>query len=180
MLVATATVVAMVALALSEGALGARDAALLASASACPASRSTTAAPAARRGALVCLINHARRASGLGAVRASTALARGAHRKGLDVARCGDFSHEACGSPPFVHLEPAGFPFVAAGENLFFGERPAGSARDVVAAWLASPPHRRVMLHAGFSHIGVAVIELEQFSDARGVSLWVLELARPA
>jgi uncharacterized protein YkwD len=91
--------------------------------------------------------------------------------------RCSDFSHEACGKSPFVHFETSGFPFVTTGENLYLAERPVGSARDVFVSWLESPPHRRVMFQPGFSHAGAAVIELEQFSGVRTVSLWVLELA---
>ena len=66
------------------------------------------------------------------------------------------------------------------GENLFYSQRPVGSARDAFVAWLRSPPHRRVMFLRRFSHAGTAVVKVDQFSGTPQVELWVLELAQKA
>jgi uncharacterized protein YkwD len=171
--------VAVSALVPAQGAFGVQQTAqLVASPAACPGSRSTVVTPAARRAAFLCLLNHARRTVGRSPLRPSGALARVAHAKGSDVARCDDFSHEACGADPFLHVRASGLRVVKAGENLYLGERPRGSALDVLVAWLESPSHRRVMLADEFSHAGAAVLEVERLAGARTVSLWVLELAR--
>jgi uncharacterized protein YkwD len=177
---ATVVVVALFALVLVQGAFGVQKTASVADTAACPGSRSSDVSHAKRRRALICLINHARARVGLRPLSASGALARGALAKGLDVVRCSDFDHDACGQPVFAHVRASGFPYVAAGENLYFAERPVGSALDVFAAWLRSPEHRRLMFVPGFSHAGTAVIEVDQFSGARKVSLWVLQLAQRA
>ncbi len=179
-LLATATVVALLALVAAEGAVGVSDPALAAPDSACPGSRSLEATPAARRVAMLCLVNFARAAVGLQAVRESGALARVARAKARDVVTCGDFDHDACGKPAFANMASSGFRYRLVGENLFLSQRPVGSAYDAFVAWLRSPPHRRVMFVSGFSHAGTAVFELDQFSGLPGVELWVLELGQKA
>jgi uncharacterized protein YkwD len=42
-----------------------------------------------------------------------------------------------------------------AGENLAWGTGSQGSARALVAAWLASPPHRANLLEPSFTRVGV-------------------------
>jgi uncharacterized protein YkwD len=180
MLLTTATVVAFVALVAAEGAVSMPESALVATPSTCPGSRSLHASPAERRKALVCLINHARSLNGLSAVRTSRQLSRVAQAKGRDVVVCRQFSHEACGKKPFAYVASSGFPFRLVGENLFYAERPSGTARDVFVAWLRSPSHREVMFLSRFSHAGTAVLELDRFSGGRHVSIWVLELAQKA
>ena len=103
-----------------------------------------------------------------------------AKAKGRDVVECRDFDHDACGKHPFAYVISSGFPYRFVGENLFFSQRPIGSARDAFAAWLRSPGHREVMFLPGFSHAGTAVFKLRQFSGTPRVELWVLELADKA
>jgi uncharacterized protein YkwD len=43
----------------------------------------------------------------------------------------------------------------AVGENLGWGVGASGTARAIVEAWLASPPHRANLLRPGFRRIGV-------------------------
>ncbi len=43
------------------------------------------------------------------------------------------------------------------GENLAWGTKHRGRPSAIVAAWLASPPHRRVMLHSRSRVVGIGV-----------------------
>src|SRR5262245_58406565 len=178
MLLAVTTVVALVALVAAEGAVGVPDSALVATADVCPGSRSLAVSSAKRRQALLCLVNHARAASGLAPVRGSGTLAGVARAKGRDVVACSDFSHTPCGKGAFAHMVSSGFPFRLVGENLFVSQQPIGSARDAFVAWLQSPQHRRLMFLPRFSHAGSAVFQLQSFSGMSRVELWVLELAQ--
>ena len=172
--------VACVALVVAEGAVGKPQGALVASTASCPFSDSLTASLAQRRAALMCLVNHARNASGLPAVRRSQGLTGVADAKARDVVNCSDFSHEACGKHAFAYVQSSGLPYSFVGENLFYSQRPIGTARDVFVAWLASPPHRRLLFLGRFSHAGTAVVEVERFSGTSRVELWVLELGQRA
>ena len=179
-LVATATVVALIALVAAEGAVGVPESALVASAAECPGSRSLRPSRVQRSAALVCLVNFARATVGLRAVRESSTLSSVARAKARDVVTCSDFNHEACGKAPFTYIKISGFPYRFLGENLFYSKRPVGSARDVFVAWLRSPAHREVMFVRRFSHAGTAVVRVAQFAGTRDVELWVLELAQKA
>jgi uncharacterized protein YkwD len=178
MLAATATVVALIALVAAEGAVAVPDSALVASAEECPGSRSLRPTRAQRSAALVCLVNFARATVGLRELRRSTALSGVARAKARDVVTCSDFNHEACGQATFKHVDTSGFRYRFLGENLFYAQRPVGSARDAFVAWLQSPPHRQVMFLRRFSHAGTAVVRVAQLSGTRHVELWVLELAQ--
>jgi uncharacterized protein YkwD len=146
---------------------------------ACAASESIAATPQAQRAALVCLVNWARRSAGLAPVASSTILARAAGTKAQYVVRCDDFSHTPCGLRATAAVSASGYRFVMWGENLFFGTGELGTPRRAMEAWLASPPHRRTLLTRGFAHVGVALLRPPLLEGAGGVSLWVLELARP-
>jgi uncharacterized protein YkwD len=180
MLIATATVVAGLALVVAEGVQALPETSLVVSAKQCPGSRSLTARRVERRAALLCLVNHAREAVGLPAIRGSRALQGVASAKARDVATCSDFNHAACGRPPFAHVASSRLPYSFLGENLFYSERPVGTARDVFVAWLRSPPHRRLMFLRRFDHAGIAVVQLDRLLGSSDVELWVLELGQRA
>jgi uncharacterized protein YkwD len=146
---------------------------------ACPGGESTAVAVVTQHRALVCLVNWARRAAGLGPVGSSHLLSRAAAVKGLDVVRCDDFSHTPCGKSPTAAVRRSGYRFSSWGENLFFGTDELGTARTAVQAWLQSPSHRRTLLARGFAHVGVALLRPQSLEGSGSVSLWVLELARP-
>lgn len=180
LLPATATVVALIALVAAQGAVAVPTASLVASAKACPGSRSVDLTPAEQRAALVCLINYARGITGLHRVQESRSLSRVARAKGRDIVLCREFSHTACGKPVFAKFRSLGYRYRLVGENLYVAQRPTGTARDAFVAWLGSPAHRRVLFLPRFSDAGVALFPLAQFQGARHVRLWVLQLARRA
>jgi uncharacterized protein YkwD len=74
--------------------------------------------------------------------------------------RGGYFSHTAPdGTTPAGRLRASGYidpgaPW-AIGEVLAWGRGRSGSAEAIVAAWMASPPHRRVLLGRRYRDIGV-------------------------
>src|SRR4051794_27428588 len=77
------------------------------------ASASTTDAQAA----MICSLNFARVRDGLKALAVSPLLQRSARLKALDIIRCHDFSHAACGKNPHAVADEVGYPNVDWGEN---------------------------------------------------------------
>jgi uncharacterized protein YkwD len=59
-----------------------------------------------------------------------------------------------------------------AGENLAWGTGDAGTARAIVAAWLASPEHRANLLRPSFRRAGVGDLSgpFQGYGDARVVT----------
>ena len=72
-----------------------------------------------------------------------SALEVAAALKGERVAACGQFSHTPCGTAVTSAVQASGYRYAAFGENLFAGTWGHVSARDVVLAWLESPPASR-------------------------------------
>jgi uncharacterized protein YkwD len=65
--------------------------------------------------------------------------------------RTGSFVHGAFGTRMLQFQVQGSF----AGENLAWGVGDRGTARGIVAAWLASPGHRANLLRASFRRVGV-------------------------
>ncbi|HEV2591065.1 MAG TPA: CAP domain-containing protein [Gaiellaceae bacterium] len=59
-----------------------------------------------------------------------------------------------------------------AGENLAWGTGSLGTAKAVVAAWLASPEHRANLLRPSFRRVGIGELtgSFEGYADARVVT----------
>jgi len=121
--------------------------------SAAPAAAATASDPGAFARAMLRELNRARAGRHLPAVREDGRMDHGAYGHSRDMARRGYFAH---GSWP-------GRVMAAAGSARSVGEvigwrvqsSPAGEARGMVRDWLGSPPHRQVLLSAGFSRIGI-------------------------
>jgi len=107
--------------------------------------------------AIVREVNRVRRAHGLRSVRITGGLARAAHSHSVAMLRHDRLSHESFDGSSFTgRLSRAGHRHKY-GETLAWA--PAGSgagARAIVRMWLASPPHRRVLLNGKLRRIGVA------------------------
>ena len=124
-----------------------------------------------------CLINYARTHSGTHGVDGSKALEKAAGVKAGDVMQCG-FSHTACGRPADLYARRYGYASAGSwrwGENLAWGRGKNGTAREILKAWLNSPPHRATMLDGSFSDAGVGLRQ-GGFSGHHNVSVWVLEV----
>jgi uncharacterized protein YkwD len=85
----------------------------------------------------------------------SAPLTHAALEHSLDMARFGYFDHRGHdGSSPATRVERAGYgAHRIVGENIAAG---AMSSSEVVAGWLASPPHCENVMDGRFTHMGIA------------------------
>jgi uncharacterized protein YkwD len=114
------------------------------------------------RRATLCLINRERAKRGLHALHAEKGpqQAAGAHNRLMLRKDC--FSHQCAGERDLVgRIEASGYlPCSCSwsvGENIAWGSGSSSSPRQIVDAWMGSPPHRANILNGQFEHIGVAV-----------------------
>lgn len=120
---------------------------------------------------VVAEINRVRQARGLGMLRISSELARAGDAHGRALAYAGQFSHDwPADAAPFGRWIGRFYPRGSyrtwrAGENLLWTTG-RFTAREAVAAWLASPPHRKVMLAPQWREVGVGIVRAY---DAPGV-----------
>ncbi|MEA2276407.1 MAG: hypothetical protein QOC78_1367 [Solirubrobacteraceae bacterium] len=115
------------------------------------------------RYATLCLLNAERAAHGLGALRWSAPLATVSERYALRMVREDFFAHVAPdGSSTFDRIRNVGYLPAhgnwVVGENLACGESQLSTPREVVAAWMASPDHRRNVLEARFDEVGIGLV----------------------
>jgi uncharacterized protein YkwD len=174
-LVATAFAVALVLAFLVVGrADGASRSwsAYLAPESACRSASDATASPAVQTRAIACMLNWARVQDRRGRLVRRPALQRAAAMKGERVASCGQFSHTPCGSAVTAAVRASGYRYASFGENLFAGTSGQVSARDVVAAWLESPPHRANVLNPRFRDVGAAPVLAHGLLDDGDAVVW--------
>lgn len=96
-------------------------------------------------------LNRVRVAHGLAPLRIDGHLQRAARAHSREMLATNSFSHGAFGS------RMAQFSVTGSliGENLAWGAGTRGTARGIVAAWLASPEHRANLLGSSYRRIGV-------------------------
>jgi subtilisin family serine protease/uncharacterized protein YkwD len=119
---------------------------------------------------LLAAINQVRRAHRLPVVTGSVQLARGALAHVRALAASGRFTHDWSDGTPFGTWILRYFPAPrsgtwVAGENLVWGSA-AMTPTAAVAAWLASPPHRRILLDPRWREFGAGAVLC---TDAPGV-----------
>ena len=112
--------------------------------------------------AVRCLINQRRRAGGIGQLDPHGALKTAAKRHTIQMLSAGCFSHACAGEADLVRrVTAAGYlPCVCAwsvGENIAWGPGKQGSPAGIVAAWMASPPHRELILTGRMKDVDVGV-----------------------
>jgi uncharacterized protein YkwD len=128
----------------------------------------TEAAPAGRCPAAVspdavrCEINAVRRAAGLAPIRATRKLRVAARRHSEDMVARRYFSHVSpSGATVRDRVARVGYLRGArstrVGENIGWGTGTAATPAQIVAAWMRSPPHRRIILTPGFRELGVGI-----------------------
>ena len=112
--------------------------------------------------AALCLVNQERTSRGLRPLRSNRRLAKAAGGHAQDMVARGYFSHDSFNGSSFVdriraagYVQPRAFPSL--GEDLAWGSGSLGSPREIVASWMASPPHRANILNRRFSDAGVGV-----------------------
>jgi uncharacterized protein YkwD len=145
---------------------------VVASPASCPGQQNTRVSERKQEDAMRCLINHARSRP----ARSNRALERAAGRKVGDIFDCG-FSHTACGRSFDTYPKRFGYASGTSGwklgENLAWGNGGRGSARQVLKAWLHSPPHRATLLNGSFEHIGIG-LRRGRFNGSSDAAVWVL------
>jgi uncharacterized protein YkwD len=149
----------------------------LASVATCPGSAGTDGTSADQITEMACLVDFARAQDGASTLHESKTLDRAASLKIDADIRCGQFSHTPCSQQFASVFAAAGYPMsggYAIGENLAFGQSRAGSPRQIMADWLASPPHRENLLSGQWKSFGLGVRE-STFLGYSGVALWANE-----
>lgn len=153
--------------------------AYLAPAGACSAADDPSATPAVQARAVTCLVNWARAQERRSRLLQRPKLERASELKGQRVASCGQFSHTPCGVDVTAAVREAGYRYGVFGENLFVGTWGRITARDVVAAWLASPPHRANVLGRQFRHLGAAPTRATGLFGGSDAVVWTATFASP-
>ena len=112
--------------------------------------------------AVICLVNADRARHGLQALRGDRDLRQAAGRHSRNMVRRGFFSHVTPRGASLVdRLRRSGYLRANharhAGEALAWGSGTSATPAVIVAEWIASPPHRRILLARDFREIGVGV-----------------------
>jgi uncharacterized protein YkwD len=121
---------------------------------------------------LLRLTNEARATAGLPALPVDATLTLEARARSRDMIVRDYFSHRI---PPDGHrqaddLAAKGACFAATGENIGWNEEPAsGATQAVQAAFMASPPHRALILGASWQWIGIGA-----FQGATDRKMWTV------
>ena len=153
--------------------------AYLAPVDACAASADPAASPRVQRRAIRCLVNWARARNRQKRLSRSHSLQYAAALKGRGVVSCRQISHTPCGSDVAAPVRRSGYEHARFGENLYVGALRSASARDVVSAWLQSPPHRANILDPKFRDVGAALVRADGvFYDGAAV-VWIAAFASP-
>jgi uncharacterized protein YkwD len=126
------------------------------------AKKVTVAATPLLRSAIAVEINRIRRAHGLRQLRVSGALVRAGTEHARVLATAGLFTHSWSDGKLFPAWIRNFYPSESyrtwsAGENLLWST-PELTARDAVSQWLASPPHRHILLLRSWREVGVGTV----------------------
>ena len=138
----------------------------------CPSATDAAAPADVQTRAVTCLVNWARAQDHRSRLVSRPALRRAATLKGARVASCSQFSHTPCGWKATAAVRAAGYRYRTFGENLFAGTWGRVSPRDVVSAWLQSPPHRANMLSPRFRDLGTAPVHATGLLDGADAVVW--------
>ncbi|OAH61332.1 CAP domain-containing protein [Domibacillus aminovorans] len=103
------------------------------------------------------LVNQERAKQGVKALQLDTKLSDVARTKSQDMKNKGYFSHQSptYGSP-FDMMKQFGITYKSAGENIAKGQQ---TPEEVMDAWMNSDGHRKNILSADYTHIGVGYVD---------------------
>lgn len=139
----------------------------------CPAGIGLDAPVAAQEDAMLCLIGEARERYALPPLSPSTALRESSVEKGVDLLRCNEFSHTACGREFSFWIDESGYMSAECwrvGENLAWGVDEEGTVASIFRAWMRSETHRANIL-GDFEETGID-LRVGQLGGLTGVHLW--------
>jgi uncharacterized protein YkwD len=136
-----------------------------ADASACTGARAvpTRATVDRARTATLCLVNAERRRRGKRALRTNGELQRSASAYARTMVRGGFFAHVTPSGLTLRQRIRRDGDYIdrawrwRVGENIGWGAGPGATPAGIVAAWLASPEHRRTLLDGDFRDMGVGI-----------------------
>lgn len=99
------------------------------------------------------LVNAERAKNGLAALKLDTGLSEVAKKHSEDMAKNNYFSHTSLsGLSPFDRIKNAGISYKTAGENIAAGQK---TPKQVVSGWMNSEGHRKNILNASFTKMGL-------------------------
>jgi uncharacterized protein YkwD len=123
----------------------------------------TRASAGAAAGAVACLVNQERARRGLRRLAPDADLGLVARRQARDMVRRTYFSHVTPGGADLGdRVRASGYGDGSGwrvGEALGWGTGTRATPNALVDEWLASPPHRRILLDPGFRDLGVGVAD---------------------
>jgi uncharacterized protein YkwD len=117
-------------------------------------------------------MNRVRAQHGLESLRYQAQLQRAARSHSHEMIASNVFSHGAFAS----RMRQFGVVAAISGENIAWGTGNLGSARSIVAAWLASPGHRENLLRPSFRRVGVGDL-LGPFQGFRAAHVVTVDFA---
>lgn len=119
---------------------------------------------------MLCLVNRVRVNRGLDRLAAPGSLARAAARKSLDIVRCDEFSHQACGRD--VSYWPKRFGYGdCVGENIAYASGGRATPRFIFRLWMNSQGHRENILRSSYDDIGIG-LQIGVIEGVRGAHVW--------
>jgi uncharacterized protein YkwD len=147
---------------------GLRRLAALPIATAALAAPASSAQGADKVAAVIREINAQRAANGLPPVRRDHSLAALARSHSAHMVACRHFSHDDFGKRIRHSSWARRHATWAAAETLAWGTGRRGTPAGIVAAWMQSPKHRRIVLDPRFRVVGVGQVKGVPVSGARG------------
>lgn len=123
--------------------------------------------------ATVCLIDQVRRSTGLRPLRPNRSLHGVAASQSAEMV-LGDYfgDNSRSGQTPLQRIAATRYTKrsrgISAAQNIGWGTGTEATPAAIVAAWMASPPHRRIMLTAGFRDVGVGAAPAAPATLAEG------------
>jgi uncharacterized protein YkwD len=107
--------------------------------------------------ATICLLNQQRRQHGLRKLRVNGRLSLASQRHSNSMVARKVFEHgNFVGRIKATHYI-SGSGSWSVGENIAWGSGHLATAREIVRAWMNSPPHRHNILHGQFREIGIGI-----------------------
>jgi uncharacterized protein YkwD len=128
------------------------------------------------RAAVVCLLNRERAARGLQALRDRATLRAAAGRYAHSMVLHDFFAHVSPGGSTLRRrVARAGYASGTLGENIAAATGADASPKAIVAAWMASPGHRRNILDPDYRDVGVGVASGMPTTSIRPAATYVAD-----
>jgi uncharacterized protein YkwD len=126
--------------------------------------------------AVVGLLNELRAERGLPPLALVDGLVRAARQHSRAMLARGVFAHELAGGASFDRRIRRFHRARTLGETIAWGAGDYGTPAGTVEMWMASPPHRAILLDRAFVRIGVG-LATGRFQGVDGASVWTADLA---